>query len=580
MEPADVTFNKITSGASSQYFVPIWQRPYSWDKQEWNDLWKDIKNLDDTTANGEQHAHFIGTMVLKNTVNKVGMDLEYAIVDGQQRFTTLLILCSAIRDIAEKTGDQILADKINNGFLFFPSEDGDLKPRLLLQDKDNVEFKNLINKNHSALSKDVNISRAYNYFYKELDKEHVKLKRFFSLIGGLKLITISLNDSDDPHRIFETLNSRGKDLTQADLIRNFFIMRMPSFKDQEQVYLDFWRPLEKLFEEKKASDLEYNLDSFFTDYVAMLTQTAVKQDLVYFTIKEHYGISKSKSEMIDEIEELYSYAKVYARMLYPDREEDDQISLKLQNLNTSGVYTYYPFLLKLLYSYHVKNSIEKRDLLDSLTSLESFIFRRIYCGIPPNSLNRFFPTLCDIEPPNVSEKLTKKLAEGRYSLEWPDLYAFTRGISEFQVYKRNKEVAKLTLELLEMKHDMYEPLDFSKLEIEHIMPESLNDDWASYLGSNANQTHENYVHVLGNLTLITRSPNASISQKLFAKKKEEWYRHSGVKLTGDLVRGYENWKKEDIEKRSYFLLPTLSEIWPHPDDRKIHEEILEIVKKS
>ncbi len=580
MEPADVTFNKITSVASSQYFVPIWQRPYSWDMQEWNDLWKDIKNLDDITANGEQHAHFIGTMVLKNTVNKVGMDLEYAIVDGQQRFTTLLILCSAIRDIAEKSGDQTLADKINNGFLFFPSEDGDFKPRLLLQDKDNVEFKNLINKSHGALSKDVNISRAYNYFYKELDKEQDKLKRIFSLIGSLKLITISLNDSDDPHRIFETLNSRGKDLTQADLIRNFFIMRMPSIKDQEQVYLDFWRPLEKLFEEKKASDLEYNLDSFFTDYVAMLTQTAVKQDFVYYTIKEHYGISKSKTEMIGEIEELYSYAKVYAKMLYPDREEDEQISSKLHNLNTSGVYTYYPFLLKLLYSYHVKSSIQRHDLLDSLTSLESFIFRRIYCGIPPNSLNRYFPTLCDIESPNVSEKLTKKLADGKYSLEWPDLYAFIQGISEFQVYKRNKEVAKLTLELLEMKHDMYEPLDFSKLEIEHIMPETLSDDWAIYLGSNANQTHENYVHVLGNLTLITRSPNASISQKLFAKKKEEWYRHSGVKLTGDLVRSYENWKKEDIERRSVFLWPTLSEIWPHPGDQKIYEEILESVKKS
>ena len=580
MEPADVTFNKITSVASSQYFVPIWQRPYSWDTQEWNDLWKDIKNLDEITANGEHYAHFIGTMVLRNTVNKVGMDLEYAIVDGQQRFTTLLIMCSAIRDIAEKTGDQTLADKINNGFLFFPSEDGDLKPRLLLQDKDNVEFKNLINKSHGSLSKDVNISRAYNYFYKELDKERDKLKRIFSLIGGLKLITISLNDSDDPHRIFETLNSRGKDLTQADLIRNFFIMRMPSIKDQEQIYSDFWRPLEKLFEEKKASDLEDNLEAFFTDYVAMLKKTAVKQDLVYSTIKEHYGITKSKAEMIGEIEKLYSYAKVYAKMLFPDREEDEQIGLKLQNLNRSGVYTYYPFLLKLLYHYHVEKSMEKNDLLNTLTSLESFIFRRIYCRIPPNSLNKYFPTLCDIESPNVNEKLTKKLAEGRYSFEWPDLYAFIQGISEFQVYKRNKEVAKLTLELLEKKHAMYEPLDFSKLEIEHIMPETLDDKWASYLGSNAEQIHENYLHVMGNLTLITRSPNASISQKLFAKKKEEWYRHSGVKLTGELVRNFENWKKEDIERRSFLLMPTLSIVWPHPSDKKIFEKIFESNEES
>lgn len=580
MEPADVTFNKITSVASSQYFVPIWQRPYSWDLQEWNDLWKDIKNLDEITAKGEQHAHFIGTMVLKNTVNKVGVDLEYAIVDGQQRFTTLLILCSAIRDIAEETGDKTLADKINNGFLFFPSEDGDLKPRLVLQDKDNVEFKKLINKSRGDLSKEVNISRAYHYFYKELDKEHENLKRTFSLIGGLKLITISLNDNDDPHRIFETLNSRGKDLTQADLIRNFFIMRMPSIKDQEQIYLDFWRPLEKLFEEKKAIDLEYNLDSFFTDYVAMLTQSTVKQDLVYFTIKEHYGINKTKAEMISEIEEIYSYAKIYAKMLFPEREEDKQIRLKLENLNTSGVYTYYPFLLKLLYGHHVRSSVGKQELLDSLTSLESFIFRRIYCGIPPNSLNRFFPTLCDLEPPNINEKITKKLAEGKYSLEWPDLYAFIQGVGEFQVYKRNKVVAKLTLELLEMNHELYEPLDFSKLEIEHVMPEVLNDDWVKCLGSNANQIHENYVHVLGNLTLITRSPNASISQKLFAKKKEEWYRHSGVKLTGDIVKNYDSWKKEDIEKRSFFLWPTLADIWPHPDDKRIYEEILENAKKT
>ena len=198
--------------------------------------------------------------------------------------------------------------------------------------------------------------------------------------------------------------------------------------------------------------------------------------------------------------------------------------------------------------------MEKNDLLNTLTSLESFIFRRIYCRIPPNSLNKYFPTLCDIESPNVNEKLTKKLAEERYSFVWPDLYAFIQGISEFQVYKRNNEVAKLTLELLEKKHAMYEPLDFSKLEIEHIMPETLDDKWASYLGSNAYQTHENYVHVLANLTLITRSPNASISQKLFAKKKEEWYRHSGVKLTGDLVRDFENWKKEDIERRSSYHL--------------------------
>ncbi len=572
MEPADVTFSKITSVASSQYFVPKWQRPYSWDKQEWGDLWKDIMNLDELTANGKQHSHFIGTMVLKNTVNKVGKDLEYAIVDGQQRFCTLLVLCSAIRDIAKENDDQSLADRINNGFLFFPSEEGGMKPRLVMQDEDNVEFKNLISKYNGDLSSNLKISRAYRYFYKKLEDKHERLKRIFSLIGGLKLITISLNDTDDQNRIFETLNSRGKDLKQTDLIRNFFIMRLPSVKDQEEMYLNFWRPLEKLIEKKKNAVFDYDTDSFFEDYVTLIRQTSVKQDLVYSVIKEHYGMKESSEEMMDEVKEIYFYATVYEKMLDPEKEEDEQIRLKLHNLNNSGVFTYYPLLLKLLYSYHIKNTIKKDDLLNSLNSLESFIFRRIYCGIATNSLNKYFPTLINLEPPDIGMKLTEKLKGGKQSLIWPDLQTFVKGVSEFEVYHRNKDVAKFTLELLERNHKMYEPLDFSKLEIEHIMPETLNENWASQLGSDANQIHDRYVDTLANLTLITRGKNASISQDTFEIKKEKWYRFSGVKLTNDVVKNFEKWGKNDIEKRSAFLIQTLTRIWPHPNDTKSKRE--------
>jgi uncharacterized protein with ParB-like and HNH nuclease domain len=515
-------------------------------------------------------------MVLKNTVDLVGIDKEYAIIDGQQRFATLLILSAVIRDLAASTGDKTFAEKITNDFLTFTSEDGRRKVRLVLQDRDDVEFRKILTDNSKDLKAESSIYEAYQYFYGELKKETPKLHIYFSLLGALKVITITLDEKDDPHRIFETLNSRGKDLTEADLVRNYFIMRMVSVKDQTEVYKNYWKPLEELFEGDKTEELEINLNDFFSDFASMKMKSLVKKDSVYSTIKGLYGLNSTKDDMLEEMKEIFKFGSIYSKMLFPEREKDPQIMEKLRRIRASEIYTVYPLLLYLLYLFQELKQINKEELLETLTYLESYIFRRIYSGEPTNSLNKFFPTLCKLASPNLSQQVMKALSKETYNLKWPDLIEFATGVSEFQAYKRNRNVTKLTLELLEKNHKLYEPLDFKKLEIEHVLPQTLNNKWKEYLGANAEELHERYCHTLANLTLITKPPNESISNDLFSEKKEKWYKYSGVKLTADIVKNYKEWKKDEIEKRSSAIFPELIKIWPHPKDK----EILDSLAKS
>lgn len=571
----EVYFNALISQSGIQFVVPIWQRLYSWYTEEWEDLWNDLMDLyKKIYEENVQAEHFLGPIVVKPAEWKVGAMQRLTLIDGQQRLATLLLLCTLLRNISkdyDKYKD--LVEEIEDHFLLnkFQKES---KNRLKLypSQADYIVFNQIIDGAPEAeLGYESQLRWAYSFFAEKLekDKDKYEIRKLFDVIRRLKMVVIKLDPNDNPNRIFETLNYRGKELGQADLVRNFFMMVIENEARANQIYETVWLPMQRNLG-ANTRERTKNLEKFLRHYVVMNEQNFVKEDKVYAKIQGRLRYT-DEDDAISELKKIKKHSQYYQRLLDPSKEENLKIRKGIEHLKRLGIGVYYPFLLKAYRAFEVDSTISEDDFCAILKTIESYLVRRFFSKRPTHSLNRLFATLCELQEENIVASFQKKLSEKEsWSAQyWPRDTELAESFRTFPIYVESPRRCRFILEALEESYGHPEKVMLEELTIEHVMPRTLDENWQKYLGEDWEKLKDReertrYLHSIGNLTLIAMDPNRDISNKLFPEKKKEWYAHSNVELTKEICRRWDKWTLADIEERANVLTGKAIKIWPGP----------------
>ena len=555
---------------SNQFSIPIYQRLYSWTEKECERLWNDIIT---TGSKKDIPSHFIGSiMYIEKGLYQISKPEPLLIIDGQQRLTTVSLLLEAL---ARKIGDNEIINgfserKIREYYLINPLEDGDRKYKLLLSQNDRSTYISIIDQKEYPKEFSVRIKDIFEYFTNKIDELSENDIQNLCL-GLLKLfiVDISLNrDHDNPQLIFESMNSTGKDLSQADLIRNFMLMRLEG-DIQKRLYEDYWRPMEVEFGQEAYSSY---FDSFMRRYLTMKTGNIPNINAVYEEFKKYFYNEKIDNET--ELKELKKYAAYFCAMAL-DKEEDKELKEAFSNLRELKVDVSYPLLLE-LYNDYKMNILSKDDFIEIIRLIESYVFRRVVCGIPTNSLNKTFASFGkSIIKEKYLESVKAHFNKMTSYRRFPNDEEFVTELTCRDLY--NFRSRSYWLRRLE-NHERKERVNVSEYTIEHILPQNndLNLDWRRALGPDWEKIQQKYVHTIGNLTLT--GYNSEYSDKFFTDKRDMkgGFRESPLKLNRELAN-LETWNEEKILQRAENLAKEALKVWQYP---QLDQTILEQYRKK
>lgn len=541
MQAKETKLQDIIEG-TKQYVIPLFQRTYSWTKKEWEILWKDIVDLCEAE---KPRTHFIGSIVNMPTVSVPEGVAKYLLIDGQQRLTTIFILLTLLRNKATENKNQEFADEINNTLLVNPYKKDNDFFKLMPTQIDRDTYKNFINGKPNDV--DNQLTRAYDFFdkkLKQIELEHEKLKKIIT--SYFSVVSIVLDTDDNPYLVFEGLNAKGRPLTQADLIRNYFFMRIHIDK-QAEIYDDYWQPMQTA------------LNDSLTEYIRhflMKDGSTIKQSDVYYALKEKV----SPNNAVEYLEELQRFSVYYQRLIDPEFEPDKDIQKYFRKLNRIEVTTAYPLLLN-LYGNYTDSKISKTDFVAILKTLENYLIRRFVCNVPTNQLNKIFPSVY----PQLIKKHPDNFAEGVKTLlqskGYPKDNEFFSRFKETNFYGAgDRQIkTKFILETLEESFAHKEAVPFDTLSIEHVMPQTLSEWWQRHLGEDWEETHELFLHTIGNLTLTAY--NAEMSNDEFTTKKRI-YSESHLELNKYFFP-LSSWKRTEIETRADVLAKQALKTWSY-----------------
>ena len=567
LQAGETTLNKLLN-TSRQFIVPIFQRNYSWQKSQYEQLWFDILRA---SKFKEKQNHFIGSIVYIDMGTPAGRPQQLLLIDGQQRLTTISILLCAIKDYVQKFNLEtklINLAKIKNQFLYNSDEIDEDRYKLLLNVQDKETYIKLIDNTIFTVNKPAtNIIKCYEFFYERIEdfiKQYGQIDEIYAGIFKLSLVSLSLDkDSDNPQMIFESMNSTGKDLSQTDLLRNYLLMDLTPEK-QTRLYKTYWKPMEELFGEDIYKNDVNKFDYFIRDFLTLKSDTGhiCKINNVYENFKRYY--LDNNCEKFAVLKDLFTYAKYYA-CIDLLQENDDELKLYWQEFKKLDSHVVYPFLLK-LYDDYSRQILIKEDFKKILQVVISYLWRRAICEIPTNSLSKTFATLYQaVDKDDYVNSIIKAFVfkssykrfssdyEVREKLQTKDIYHF--------------RLRKYLLEALENYYHK-EPIDLNTANytIEHIMPQNIehNLSWQQMLGENWQEVHSLYLHTLGNLTIT--GYNAEMSNKSFGEKVngESGFKHSHLKLNESIVQ-CDVWNKKAIQRRTNILTDIILKIWKYPE---------------
>ncbi|MFP6202199.1 DUF262 domain-containing protein [Helicobacter pylori] len=549
----------IGKSQEKQFVIPIYQRVYSWEKKQCKQLWDDIIK---TGGNDQIEGHFIGSILY------VRVDATHSspllIIDGQQRLTTIMLLFIALRnhlndedEFLEKFSHQ----KIQNRYLINSDKDGDNKFRLILSESDKDTLLSLIDKDRRKPSEPSSkIMENFKLFEEWIRKNTDKLETIFKGLEKLMIVWIALEKGkDDPQLIFESMNSKGIELTQTDLIRNYIVMETEVEK-QESFYNQYWRAMEEDF---KQNETLFN--QFVRHYLTIKTREIPNINKVYEAFKDYQ--QKEGIEIEDLLKDLQKYCGYFCQIAFK-KEDNKDLNKALSFLVDLEMDVIYPLLLELYIDYS-DGVLSKQDFIPIIYLTESYLCRRAVCGIPSNGLNKFFPSFTK----KIDKKQYLKSVEEHFgsltgNQKFPKDSEFKDSFITIDFYSFKKK--EYFLERLE-NFDTKEPVNTQECTIEHIMPQTLNLEWERDLGENFQAIHDKYLHTIGNLTLT--GYNEKYSNNSFQEKRdmENGFKQSPLKLNQSL-KDLEVFGEKEIEKRANDLADWALKIWTYP---KLEAETLE-----
>ncbi len=373
---------------TNQFVIPIYQRLYSWKKEQCKQLWDDIIKIG---GNDKMNGHFIGSILYARVDDTHSSPL--LIIDGQQRLTTITLLFIALRDhLSEEVEilEKFSRKKIENRYLINSDKDGDTKFRLILSESDKDTLLSLIDKNKRKPSEpSVKIVENFKLFEKWISENTDKLETIFKGLKKLMIVWIALDKGkDDPQLIFESMNSKGIELTQTDLIRNYIVMETEVGK-QEDFYNQYWRAMEENFKQsEKQSKREDLFNKFVRHYLTIKIGKAPNEKRVYEAFKDYQ--QKEGIEIEDLLKDLQKYCGYFCQIAFK-KEADKDLNEALGFLVDLEMDVIYPLLLE-LYSDYSDGVLSKQDFIPIIALTESYLCRRAVCGLGTNSLNKVFPS--------------------------------------------------------------------------------------------------------------------------------------------------------------------------------------------
>lgn len=557
MKASETKLIRIIEG-TNQYLVPHFQRPYTWQRKDWDTLWEDVCELTDLPNSGKVepvvNEHFMGAIVTAPAHSVPEGVTKYLLIDGQQRLTTILLLLAAIRDRARQVPDEKLAARIHEMYLTNRYQEGTDQYKLLPTQgdeplhNDRQAFIAVLDGQAPASSR--GLSSAFQHFSRSLREYNSDQLAALTnaILNRLLLVSIVLERDDNPYAIFESLNAKGQPLSQADLLRNFFFMSIDS-RRHDQVYHDKWKPMESAVGRE-------NMEEYIRHFL-IRDGGLVKEPEVYFTLKKRVErAGNTQAEAV--LDELVNVSRHYAIILNPEREVDIVVRERLFRLHRLKATVCYPFLLK-AFEERAAGHLSAQEIVTILDVIENFLVRRYVCGTIRAELNKLFPSLYS----NASgfRTLVDGVKEVLGSRNYPSDDEFVQSLRTRKLYGvgEARERAKLILERLEASWQSKEPVAMEGLTIEHIMPQTLSDWWREHLGAGSEETYELYLHTLGNLTLT--GYNTELSNAPFDRKRN-LLAQSKLSLNSD-VSAKDSWTRDDIEERARALAERALQVWPN-----------------
>ncbi|GAA7955913.1 DUF262 and DUF1524 domain-containing protein [Helicobacter pylori] len=550
----------IKDNQKNQLVIPIYQRVYSWEKEQCKELWDDIIKIG---GNDKMDGHFIGSIlyVLDGITHSNNALL---IIDGQQRLTTITLLLTALRD---HLSDEVRREEIEDDYLINSDKHGDKKFRLILSESDKDTLLSLIDKDRRKPSEPSSkIVENFKLFEEWIRKNTNKLETIFKGLEKLMIVEIALEkEKDDPQLIFESMNSKGMELTQTDLIRNYIIMETEVEK-QEGFYNKYWRAMEEEFKQNKKS-----FDRFVRHYLTIKTGNIPNIKKVYEAFKDYQ--QREGIAIEDLLKDLQKYCGYFCQIVFK-KEDNKDLNKALSFLVDLEMDVVYPLLLE-LYSDYSDGVLSKADFISIIALIESYICRRAVCGLGTN--NKVFPSFTKhIQKDEYFKSLEAHFGYLTNNQRFPNNDEFKDCFITIDFYKFQKK--KYFFERLENfdgeNFDRKERVYTHEYTIEHIMPQKLTEEWKRDLGENFQEIHNKYLHTIGNLTLT--GYNSTYSNKSFQEKQgmEKDFKQSPLKLNQGL-RDLESFGEEEIKKRANDLADLALKIWTHP---KLDAETLEKYK--
>ncbi len=414
---------------NNQFVIPIYQRVYSWEKEQCEQLWDDIIKIG---GNDKMNGHFIGSILYVRVDDTHSSPL--LIIDGQQRLTTITLLCIALRN---HLSDEVKREEIES-YLINSNKDGDKKFRLILSESDKDTLLSLIDKNKRKPSEpSVKIMENFKLFEKWISENTDKLETIFKGLEKLMIVYIALDKGkDDPQLIFESMNSKGIELTQTDLIRNYIVMETEVEK-QEDFYNQYWRAMEENFKQsEKQSKREDLFNKFVRHYLTIKTREIPNINKVYEAFKRYQQERGIETEVL--LQDLQKYCEYFCRIVFK-KEADKDLNKALSFLVDLERDVVYPLLLE-LYSDYSDEVLSKQDFIPIIYLTESYLCRRAVCGFGSNGLNKIFPSFTKkIDKKQYLKSVEKHFGSLKGEQRFPNNDEFKDSLITIDFYKFKKK---------------------------------------------------------------------------------------------------------------------------------------------
>ena len=560
---------------SPQFVIPIYQRTYSWTEKECRQLWDDIVRCG---RNDKIAVHFVGSIVyIEKADSNVSTWEPLLVIDGQQRLTTVTLLIAALAQGIGDTEpmDGFSADLLRGYYLMNPLEKGERRFKLVLSQTDKASLIATVGGPPRPAEESLRITQNFELFEGLIAGAANELAAVCKGLAKLMMVDIKLKRGEDnPQLIFESMNSTGKELSQADLIRNYILMGL-EHDLQTELYDQFWRPMEVDFGQEAYGT---HFDGFMRHYLTVKAGEIPNISAVYDAFKEHAHTSRDPAVDDDThvkalVHDIRTFARYFCAMAL-GAETDPELKRAFHDLRELKVDVAYPFLLELYHDYKA-GILTKADLLTSVRLVEAYVFRRAICAIPTNSMNKTFSTF------------TKSLKKERY-LE--SIQAHFLLLPSYRRFPRDDEFHRdlQTRDLYNFRSRSYwlrrfenyqrkELVAVDEYTIEHLLPqnENLSPQWRTDLGAEWKHIQATWLHTLGNLTLTAY--NSDYSDRPFVEKRdmpdapEKGLRQSPLKLNAGLGT-LEKWDEAAIRTRADKLAHQALKVWARPE---LSEDVLE-----